>query len=189
MWDLPRSGLEPVSPALAGRFSTTAPPGKPSLLTSYSTEPFLRDVCVFIYFFTPNLKHGARQKQMLRNVELSCSLQLTKSFKRNFLSLSVFFFLIFIYLFRLHWVLVAACGLLSCGMHAGSSSPTRDWTWPFCIGSTESYPLDHQGIPFVTLFEVTLRSSKLCYDWNFRGCWPSSITDLKQCSDLILGRN
>ena len=32
MWDLPRPGLEPVSPALAGRFSTTAPPRKPSLL-------------------------------------------------------------------------------------------------------------------------------------------------------------
>ena len=30
MWDLPRPGLEPVSPPLAGRFSTTAPPGKPS---------------------------------------------------------------------------------------------------------------------------------------------------------------
>ena len=30
MWDLPRPGLEPVSPALAGRLSTTAPPGKPS---------------------------------------------------------------------------------------------------------------------------------------------------------------
>ena len=29
MWDLPRPGLEPVSPALAGRFSTTEPPGKP----------------------------------------------------------------------------------------------------------------------------------------------------------------
>ena len=28
-WDLSRPGLEPVSPALAGRFSTTAPPGKP----------------------------------------------------------------------------------------------------------------------------------------------------------------
>ena len=28
MWDLPRPGIEPVSPALAGRFSTTAPPGK-----------------------------------------------------------------------------------------------------------------------------------------------------------------
>ena len=29
MWDPPRPGLELVSPALAGRFSTTAPPGKP----------------------------------------------------------------------------------------------------------------------------------------------------------------
>ena len=33
MWDPPRPGLEPVSPALAGRFSTTASPGKPSLLS------------------------------------------------------------------------------------------------------------------------------------------------------------
>ena len=30
-WDPPRPGLEPVSPALAGRLSTTAPPGKPIL--------------------------------------------------------------------------------------------------------------------------------------------------------------
>ena len=30
MWDPPRPGLEPASPALAGRFSTTAPPGKPT---------------------------------------------------------------------------------------------------------------------------------------------------------------
>ena len=43
MWDLPRPGLEPVSPALAGRFSTTAPQGKPGsfliqqiLLSTYS---------------------------------------------------------------------------------------------------------------------------------------------------------
>ena len=36
MWDLPRPGLEPVSPALAGRFSTTAPPGKP-LATHFYT--------------------------------------------------------------------------------------------------------------------------------------------------------
>ena len=32
MWDPPRPGLEPVFPALAGRFSTTAPPGKPKLM-------------------------------------------------------------------------------------------------------------------------------------------------------------
>ena len=30
MWNLPRSGMEPMSPALAGRFCTTEPPGKPS---------------------------------------------------------------------------------------------------------------------------------------------------------------
>ena len=39
-WDLPRPELEPVSPALAGRFSTTAPPGKPC-------NPFLKRVLGF----------------------------------------------------------------------------------------------------------------------------------------------
>ena len=29
MWDPPGPGLKPVSPALAGRLSTTVPPGKP----------------------------------------------------------------------------------------------------------------------------------------------------------------
>ena len=32
MWDLPGPGHEPVSPALAGRLSTAAPPGKPLLI-------------------------------------------------------------------------------------------------------------------------------------------------------------
>ena len=32
MWNLPRPGLKPVSPALAGGFSTIAPPGKPKQL-------------------------------------------------------------------------------------------------------------------------------------------------------------
>ena len=38
MWDLPRPGLEPVSPALAGRFSTPAPPGKPKVLILIITD-------------------------------------------------------------------------------------------------------------------------------------------------------
>ena len=33
--DLPRPGLEPVSPASAGRLSTTAPPGKRNLWDSW----------------------------------------------------------------------------------------------------------------------------------------------------------
>ena len=62
MWDLPRPGLEPVSPALAGRFSTTAPPGKPykffkciyfTFTYSFSnTVPFFFKflfICLFIY--------------------------------------------------------------------------------------------------------------------------------------------
>ena len=40
MWDLPRPGLEPVSPAFAGRFSTTAPPGKPREFLIYSGDKF-----------------------------------------------------------------------------------------------------------------------------------------------------
>ena len=39
MWDLPRPGLEPVSPTSAGRFSTTAPPGKP-LVTYFLIKIF-----------------------------------------------------------------------------------------------------------------------------------------------------
>ena len=35
MWDLPGPGLEPVSPALAGGFLTTVPPGKPLALYFY----------------------------------------------------------------------------------------------------------------------------------------------------------
>ena len=35
MWDLPGPGLEPVSPALASGFLTTAPPGKSSVVVSY----------------------------------------------------------------------------------------------------------------------------------------------------------
>ena len=41
VWDLPRPGLEPMFPALAGGFSTTAPPGKPC---SYFLNEFWPDV-------------------------------------------------------------------------------------------------------------------------------------------------
>ena len=46
MWDLPGPGLEPVSPALAGGFSTTAAPGRPLrvsflLLECFKRKPFI----------------------------------------------------------------------------------------------------------------------------------------------------
>ena len=47
MWDLPRPGLEPMSPALAGRFSTTAPPGKPVFSFYHTLSPEFRMPAVF----------------------------------------------------------------------------------------------------------------------------------------------
>ncbi|KAM9083162.1 regulator of G-protein signaling 3 isoform 2-T5 [Megaptera novaeangliae] len=59
-----------------------------------------------------------------------------------------------------------SCGMrtLGCGMHAGSSSPTRDRTWAPCIMSSESYPLDHRtwkDLPDRDLICRTNRSPKL----------------------------
>ena len=89
---------------------------------------------------------------------------------------------LFVYLFWLYRILVAACGLfscslwaLSCGMHVGSISPTRDRTWATCIGSVESYPLDHQGSPwqyfvFAINLLATAQKNKSIY-FIFLKCW------------------
>ena len=45
MWDLPRSGTEPVSPALASRFFTTEPPGKPHRFPEFYSEWKLHRTC------------------------------------------------------------------------------------------------------------------------------------------------
>ena len=50
MWDLPKPGLEPVSPALAGGFSTTAPPGKPLVFFIIDNEH-----AKFFSFFVTNV--------------------------------------------------------------------------------------------------------------------------------------
>ena len=46
MWDPPRPGLEPVCPALAGRLSTTAPPGEPpsEYLYSFIQQTFIQNL-------------------------------------------------------------------------------------------------------------------------------------------------
>ena len=46
MWDLPGPGLEPVFPALAGRFLTTAPPGKSGLTVFRWMITVKCEVCV-----------------------------------------------------------------------------------------------------------------------------------------------
>ena len=58
------------------------------------------------------------------------------------------------------WALSCGTQTLSCGMRAGSSSPTRDWTWAPCIGNTESYPLDHREGPFLEIFKTRTKRNK-----------------------------
>ena len=85
MWDLPRPGLEPVSPALAGRFSTTAPPGKPlgcnlkllifflMLLQGFDVQSkygFLFPPFLLLFSFLILLRNGQYQKL---NKELLCN--------------------------------------------------------------------------------------------------------------------
>ena len=45
MWDLPGPGLEPVSPALAGGFLTTVPPGKPRSTVPLRINLLLQYLC------------------------------------------------------------------------------------------------------------------------------------------------
>ena len=55
MWDLPRPGLEPVPPALAGRFSTTAPPGQPLQLPFKNTTSGTTLVVQWVRLHAPQL--------------------------------------------------------------------------------------------------------------------------------------
>ena len=52
MWDLPGPVIEPMSPALAGGFLTTAPQGSPRvpLLTTIPSCSFATPSCYFCYF-------------------------------------------------------------------------------------------------------------------------------------------
>ena len=86
MWDLPRPGLEPVSPALAGRFLTTAPPGKPCEVH-------------FVWYWC-----GLSSFLIVSD----CLVYLSSPFYFFFLKINLF--ILFIY-FWLHGVFVAMCGL------------------------------------------------------------------------------
>ena len=65
MWDLPRPGLEPVSPALAGRFSTTAPPGKPlEEIFNFLSPQVVSEAVVDSSFSTYCEQHSRPQKSV-----------------------------------------------------------------------------------------------------------------------------
>ena len=67
MWALPRPGLEPVSPALAGRFSTAAPPGKPDSVSFNMSLHFN-----VIFFIVHILLHFSHHSGII-TVAISCT--------------------------------------------------------------------------------------------------------------------
>ena len=69
------------------------------------------------------------------------------SWRREWLLIPIIFFYIYCYVFIYLAVPGLICGSELLAEACGSVSPTRDRTRAPCIGSTESYPLDHQGSP------------------------------------------
>ena len=68
LWDLPRPGIQPVSPALAGRFISTAPPGKSSVLCTQLCPT----LCDLMDCSPPGASvHGAFQARILKRVAIS----------------------------------------------------------------------------------------------------------------------
>ena len=123
MWDLPRPGLEPVSPALEGRFSTTVPPGKPGgwILNRCATR---EAPCFFCFFFL---------KEPLYCFPWSCTMlscqQCTRVPASPHPYQQLLIFCVCLWFFFLF--LATPCGMRDL------SSPTKDRTHAPCSGSME----------------------------------------------------
>ena len=106
MWDFPRPGLEPVSPALANRVSTTAPPGKPwilflvfSICTYVQVSKSERQQGIAIAFVTSPYKRQFPCGSMTINK----SFHGTRPLFKSFLTWTHFFMLAFNYGSKSMW--------------------------------------------------------------------------------------
>ena len=70
MWDLPRSGIKPMSPALAGGFFTTEPPRKPYLFISFVHFSFQLSVLLIcrIYIIYMCILYFCKKKKSNANI-------------------------------------------------------------------------------------------------------------------------
>ena len=67
MWDLPGPGLEPVTPALAGGFLTTAPPGKPLHYCFLTAPPLFMHSLISLVSNCLSLPFGIQGRSRRRN--------------------------------------------------------------------------------------------------------------------------
>ena len=91
--------------------------------------------------------------------------------------------------------LVAARQLLSCGtrtlscsMHVGSSSLTKDRTLAPCIGSAESYPLRHQGSPNNPFLKSDQDDVVQSCSWHIVGAQKALVSSLLHGSSVNSGQ-
>ena len=91
MWDLPRPGLEPVCPALTGRFSTTAPPGKPCVIILESHLTSLNFTCTMGLMM--RLLQGLNKIRYVKKVSSVPDIQQTPHHVLSLCSFLPFFFL------------------------------------------------------------------------------------------------
>ena len=78
MWDLSRPGIKPVSPALAGRFLMTVPPGKSPCLVIFDWMLVVVNFTLLgaRYFFIPTNILEICSGMQLSYLEIVCSLDL-----------------------------------------------------------------------------------------------------------------
>ena len=132
MWDLPVPGLEPVSPALAGGFLTTAPPGKPYLFIYL----WLCWVFVSVRGLSPVVASGGHSSLRCAGFSPSRPLLLQSTSSR-----------------RAGSVIVAhgpSCSA-ACGIFPDQGSNPCPLHW-----QADSQPLHHQGSPLSFLLMFSL---------------------------------
>ena len=76
--DLPNSGIEPVSPALAGKFFTTEPPGKPVFVNINSFIEIY--AYAFVYIFSVATFQASVGELRLQNLKYFSTWSLQRTF-------------------------------------------------------------------------------------------------------------
>ena len=87
MWDLPGPGLEPVAPALAGGFSTTAPPGKSHFTYIKLVVELSMNFSLHTNIRLRTLRNGDRLQPYLCPERLAHSRHAIHSFKKIFMEI------------------------------------------------------------------------------------------------------
>ena len=141
--DLPNPGIKPRSPTLQVDSLPSESPGKPKNTGVGSLSLFQGS------FLIQELSQGLLHCRQIP-YQLSYRGTLPLMLANPLISLCFIYFLKYLFFCLVALGLSCMWDLWSLLWHVGSSSLTQK-TWAPCVGSMESYPLDHQGSPLILL--------------------------------------